>query len=213
MWLLLLHGLLSLSAGSFTKGTIQPSHTYSPCPSCPTFSKVWGLPPPTYLLSISALLFNSDSNRGPFVVIPFMGTIPQSDSWHRIGWNFANAYIHAYPQVASGRCLCSLFPALSSTGVTSSQPYLPLGQYQVSLGHTRFFPTVSPANTLVRWSGTQRFRHHSAGSTILHLWPTSSSFGTAPIDYDPVVLRKPLGPYLAVGALPSEESVSNLLGR
>jgi hypothetical protein len=26
----------------------------------------------------------------------------------------------------------------------------------------------------------------------------------APLDYDPVVLRKPFGPHLAVGALPSE---------
>jgi hypothetical protein len=46
-------------------------------------------------------------------------------------------------------------------------------------------------------------RPHSAGSTILRLWPTGSSLGIAPVDYDPVVLLKPFGPHLAMGALPS----------
>jgi hypothetical protein len=49
-------------------------------------------------------------------------------------------------------------------------------------------------------------RPHSAGSTILRLWPTGSSLGIAPVDYDPVVLLKPFGPHLAMGALPSKES-------
>jgi hypothetical protein len=35
--------------------------------------------------------------------------MPRSDSWHRIGWNFACAYIHTYRLVASGRPLCSPF--------------------------------------------------------------------------------------------------------
>ena len=48
-----------------------------------------------------------------------------------------------------------------------------------------------------------RLRLHSAGSTIPRLWPTGSSGGVAPLDYDPVVLRKPFRPHLAVGALPS----------
>jgi hypothetical protein len=49
-------------------------------------------------------------------------------------------------------------------------------------------------------------RPHSAGSTILRLWPTGSSLGIAPVDCDPVVLLKPFGPHLAMGALPSRES-------
>ena len=35
-----------------------------------------------------------------------------------------------------------------------------------------------------------------------HLWPTGSSWGR-PLDYGPVLLRKPFGPHLAMGALSS----------
>jgi len=108
-------------------------------------------------------------------------SMPRSDSWHRMGWNFALAYIHTYLLVASGRCLRSLLPALSFAGVARSRPYLPLGRYQVSLGHPRLFPTVSPAHTVVRWGGTICLRLHSAGSTIPHLWPTGSSLGELPL--------------------------------
>ena len=59
------------------------------------------------------------------------------------------------PRRALGRCLSSRLPALSSAGATSSRPYLPLGRYQASLGHSRLFSTVSPAHTLVRWGGTK----------------------------------------------------------
>ena len=47
-----------------------------------------------------------------------------------------------------------------------------------------------------------RLRLHSAGSTLPHLWPTGSSWGR-PLDYGPVLLRKPFGPHLTVGALSS----------
>jgi hypothetical protein len=83
--------------------------------------------------------------------------------------------------VAPGQGLYSPLPALSSAGVTRSRPYLPLGQYQVSLGHPRLFPTVSPAHTVVRWGGTTRLRLHSAGSTLPHLGPTGSSVGWLPL--------------------------------
>jgi hypothetical protein len=52
----------------------------------------------------------------------------------------------------------------------------------------------------------QCLRPHSAGSTLLRLWPTGSSIGMAPVDYDPVVLLKPFGPHLTAGALPSREN-------
>ena len=121
------------------------------------------------------------SDPRPFVLASFLSTIPRSDSWHRFGRNFTLRLISAPTvPVASGRCLCSLFPALSSAGVTISRPYLPSGRYQASLGHTCLFPTVSPANTLVRWAGTLCLRLHSAGSTITHLWPTGSSLGSLP---------------------------------
>ena len=110
----------------------------------------------------------------------FVSSMPRSDSWHRMSWNFASASIHADLLVASGRWVRSLVPTLSSVGVALSRPYLPLGRYQVSLGHPRLFPTVSPAHTVVRWGGTIRLRLHSAGSTIPHLWPTGSSLGALP---------------------------------
>jgi hypothetical protein len=51
-------------------------------------------------------------------VASFLSDMPRSDSWHRLGQNFARAYIRAYRSVASGRRLYSLVPALSSAGVT-----------------------------------------------------------------------------------------------
>jgi len=51
-----------------------------------------------------------------------------------------------------------------------------------------------------------RRRPHSADSTLLRLWPTGSSVGIAPVDSDPVVLLKPIGPRLAADALPSGDS-------
>jgi hypothetical protein len=42
------------------------------------------------------------SDPRPFVLTSFLSTIPRSDSWHRIGWNFAFAYIRTYLPVAAG---------------------------------------------------------------------------------------------------------------
>ena len=89
----------------------------------------------------------------PFALTSF-NSIPHSDSWHCIDRNFAFAYIRIYLPVALGRCLYSPLLTLSPVSATISRPYLPLGRYQASLGHKRFFPTVSPAHTLVRWTGT-----------------------------------------------------------
>lgn len=138
------------------------------------------------------------SDPGSFVLVPFNSTIPHSESWHRFGRNFALAYIRTYLWGLQSDVCVHCSPALSSAGATISQTYLPFGRYQASLGHRRLFPTVSPANTLVRWGGTQCLRLHSAGSTIPHLWPTGSSL----FDYDPVVLLKPFRPRLTTSALP-----------
>jgi hypothetical protein len=122
-------------------------------PLLPTFSKARGLPPPPdpFVLGGAATL---GRDPRPFALTSFLSSMPRSDSWHRLGRNFARAYIRAYLPVASGRGLCSPLPALSSAGVTRCRPYLPFGRYQVSLGHPRLFPTVSPAHTLVRRGGT-----------------------------------------------------------
>ena len=61
-----------------------------------------------------------------------------------------------------------------------------------------------PCRPQTPWCGgwMRRLRLHSAGSTLPHLWPTGSSWGR-PLDYGPVLLRKPFGPHLTVGALSS----------
>lgn len=120
------------------------------------------------------------SGPRPFAVASFLSNMPRSDSWHRVGRNFARADSRAYRSVASGRGLCSPLPALSSAGVPRFRPSRPFGRYQVALGHPRLFPTVSSAHTVVRWGGTMRLRLHSAGSTIPHLGPTGSSWGCLP---------------------------------
>ena len=81
-------------------------------------------------------------------------------------------------------CECRTIPAIPSRWTIPGLP-----------GSLTLFPTVSPAHTLVRRGG--RLRPDSAGSTIPRLWPTGSSAGIAPVDYDPVVLLKPFGPRLA----------------
>ena len=168
-------GFLDVGAGSFAHRTCPHFRhvlTRSSMLDAATQHGAFPLRPAFWAGSASSL---AGDDPEPFVPTPFQSTVPRSDSWHRIGWNFALAYIHTYLLVASGRRLRSLLPALSSAGVARSRPYLPLGRYQVSLGHPRLFPTVSPAHTVVRWGGTICLRLHSAGSTIPHLWPTGSS--------------------------------------
>ncbi|MGH8624254.1 MAG: hypothetical protein ACREYC_02900, partial [Gammaproteobacteria bacterium] len=84
-----------------------------------------------------------------------------------------------------------------------SQPYLPFGRYQASLGHRRFFRTVSPAHT-----GVATRRNPCAFAFIVQArpfpaWADRFIIGMAPVDYDPVLLPKPFRPHLAVSALPS----------
>ena len=50
--------------------------------------------------------------------------------------------------------------------------------------------------------GWKRLRPHSAGSTLPHLWPTSSSWDRS-LDYGPVLLLIPFRFHLAVDTLSS----------
>src|SRR4029077_7283252 len=101
----------------------------------------------------------------------------------------------AFPVARPFVCECRTIPAIPSRWTIPGLPE-----------SLTLFPTVSPANTLVRRSGTQCLRPHNAGSTLLRLWPTGSSVGIAPVDYDPVVLLKPFGPHLAAGRLPPPQT-------
>jgi hypothetical protein len=105
---------------------------------------------------------------------------PRADAWHRVGQHCARAYRRASRAGASGRGVCSPWPARSSAGGTRCRPYRPLGRDHVSLGPPRLFPPVSSAHTVGRWGGTMRLRLQRAGSTRPHRWPTGASWGCLP---------------------------------
>src|SRR6266567_4177534 len=98
------------------------SHSTGPSPLRPAF---WVRPASSF----------HDDDLTPFALISFKSTSPGSSSWHRIGRNFAPAYVRTYRQVASGRALRFPLLALSSASVALFQPYLSVGRYQASLSH------------------------------------------------------------------------------
>ena len=174
------HSLLTAGVGSFTEGTIPRSCPYSVLPDLCHAPLSMGPSPSARPFGPSSVVAPGNAPP-PFVLTALVSTVPHSDSWQRLGSNFARAYIHTYLQAAIGRCLSSPLPALSCAGATPSRPYLPLGPYQLSLGHVCLFPTVSPAPTVVRRGGTNCLRLHSAGSTLPQLGPTGSSLGQLPL--------------------------------
>jgi hypothetical protein len=141
---------------------------------------VQGLPPPPPLLGDADATAPSCGPR-VFAVPSFLSTIPCSDSWHRIGWNFARAYIHTYPLVALGRRLSSLL-ARPFVGGCPKIATLPL-----QLDHTRppwvthmSSPPCRPHTPWYDGEEPECLRLHSAGSTIPRLWPTGSSVAWLP---------------------------------
>jgi hypothetical protein len=150
-----LRGILDAGAGSFALRTYPHfRHVLARSSSFGSVPQYGAFPLRTAFWVRPASPFNDDDPR-PFALISFKSTAPRSDSWHRLGRNFARAYIRAYRRMASGWALLSPLLALSSASVALFQPYLSAGRYQASLSHRRIFPTVSPAHTLVRRSGTQ----------------------------------------------------------
>ena len=110
---------MGLSQRELSNGSLLPHRL----PAFPLHSKAQGLSPPVPLWGDTDAAAHGYDPR--VCARPsFLSHMPCSDSWHRIGWNFACAYIHTYQRVASGRPLCSPLPALSSAGVTISRPYL-----------------------------------------------------------------------------------------
>jgi hypothetical protein len=94
---------LGLSHRELSNGLI---HTHRLVAS-PLHSRAQGLPPPTSLLGDAGVTAHGCAPKGS-VVPSFLSSTPCSDSWHRVGWNFAHAYIHTYRLVAPGHSLCSL---------------------------------------------------------------------------------------------------------
>ena len=130
-----LQGILDAGAGSFAKRTCPHfRHVLARSSSFGSVTQYGAFPLRTAFWVRPASSFQDDDPR-PFALISFKSTAPRSDSWHRIGRNFAHAYIRAYRQVASGRALRFPLLALSSASVALFQPYLSVGRYQASLSH------------------------------------------------------------------------------
>ena len=130
-----LQGILDAGAGSFASRTCPHfRHVLTRSSPFATATQHGVFPLRAAFWVRSAPPLQGDDPR-PFVLTSFKSTSSRSDSWHRIGRNFACAYIRTYLQVAPGRALRSLFLALSSASVALSQPYLLSGQYQVSLSY------------------------------------------------------------------------------
>ncbi len=128
-------GLLDAGAGSFAKRTCPHFRHVLTRSSSPDAATQYGAFPLRLVFWIQPASPLDGGDPGPFVLIPFESTSPRSDSWHRIGRNFACAYIRTYRWPASGWALRSRLLALSSASVALFQPYLAFGRYQVSLSH------------------------------------------------------------------------------
>jgi hypothetical protein len=130
-----LQGILDAGAGSFAKRTCPHfRHVLARSSSFGSVTQYGAFPLRSAFWVRPASSFQDDDPR-PFALISFKSTSPRSDSWHRIGRNFAHAYIRTYRQVASGRALRFPLLALSSASVALFQPYLSVGRYQASLSH------------------------------------------------------------------------------
>jgi hypothetical protein len=128
-------GLLDAGAGSFAKRTCPHFRHVLTRSSSPDAATQYGAFPLRLVFWIQPASPLDGGDPEPFVLIPFKSTSPRSDSWHRIGRNFACAYIRTYRWPASGWALRSRLLALSSASVALFQPYLAFGRYQVSLSH------------------------------------------------------------------------------
>ena len=117
-------GLLNAGAGSFAKRTCPHFRHVLTRPSSPDAATQYGAFPLRLVFWIQPASPLEGGDPEPFVVIPFKSTSPRSDSWHRIGRNFAHAYIRTYLRMALGRGLRCLLLALSSASVALFQPYL-----------------------------------------------------------------------------------------
>ena len=112
-------GFLDVGAGSFALRTCPHFRhvlTRSSTLDAATQHGAFPLRPAFWARSASSL---AGDDPEPFVPTPFQSTVPRSDSWHRIGRNFARAYIRTYRRVAPGWALHSLLLALSSASYSS----------------------------------------------------------------------------------------------
>jgi hypothetical protein len=128
-------GLLDAGAGSFAQRTYPHFRHLLTRSSSPDAATQYGAFPLRLVFWIQPASPLDGGDPEPFVLIPFKSTSPRSDSWHRIGRNFACAYIRTYRWPASGWASRSRLLALSSASVALFQPYLAFGRYQVSLSH------------------------------------------------------------------------------
>src|ERR1700752_2283691 len=92
-----LPGLLDAGAGSFAERTCPHFRHLLIRSSSPDAATQYGAFPLRLVFWSQPASPLSGGGPGPFVLIPFKSTSPRSDSWHRVGRNFACAYIRTYP--------------------------------------------------------------------------------------------------------------------
>src|SRR5262249_37395376 len=105
-----LPGLLDAGAGSFAERTYPHFRHVLTRSSSSDAATQYGAFPLRLVFWIEPASPLDNGDPGPFVLIPFKSTSPRSDSWHRIGRNFACAYIRTYCWPASGFRLGFAFP-------------------------------------------------------------------------------------------------------
>ena len=168
----------------------------------PRHNRAQGLPPPAPLLGDTGVTAPGCDPRVS-VVPSFLSSTPCSDSWHRVGWNFAHASIHTYRLVAPGHGLCSLLARPFVCGCHRIVPIPPVWTIPGLPGS----PTPLPHRVARTHRGAMGWNHTpSPPECRLDHSPSLADrfiLGLPPLDYDPVVLRKPCRPHLAVGARPS----------
>ena len=90
-------GLLDAGAGSFAERTYPHFRHVLTRPASPDAATQYGAFPLRLVFWIQPASPLDGGDPEPFVLIPFKSTSPRSDPWHRIGRNFACAYIRTYP--------------------------------------------------------------------------------------------------------------------
>ena len=189
---------LGLSHRELSNGLL---HTHRLVAS-PLHSRAQGLPPPPPLVGDAG---GTAHGCAPKVsgVPSFLSSTPCSDSWHRVGWNFAHASIHTYRLVALGHCLYSL---LARPFVCGCHTIVTIPSIWTIPGLPGS-PTPLPHRVARTHRGTMR-GNPCAFASIVQARPFPI-FGRpvhprrAPVDYGPMVLRKPFRFHLAVDTLPS----------
>lgn len=147
----------------------------------PHHNGVQGRPPPAPLVGDASVTAPGGDPKGS-ALPSFLSHPPCSDSWHRIGGNFARASIHTYHPVALGcplssRWACPFVCGCHPIATLPSQVDTPRPPWVTQLSS----PPCRPPAPWCDGEETRCLRLHRAGATIPRLWPTGSPSGGLPV--------------------------------